>query len=338
MSSPIFAMSLEVVPSDLWLPRPSARSRSAMTTPRDFQEAPVYIRGFPGYDHLKANETSSTNFNPYSMESSDTSHTSQHQVRLDLNEFRGTNQFEDLMDQLQLREDDHNAATGRHPPNHFAPQKRTSHEPQKSLTELSTLFIQMFHTQYCKIDKKHTSTPFEDTHRKFFLMYMRQWEDLITTTRSEKACIQDFKRKHHDKLCKDEWTYLCTFLKKTTFVPSTNGFQDFCALLKTPPSSSSSTPLGTSPSTDMDSASPSCLSLTLQSMNTSAAAVNFSIEELKKLYVCLYFENYRELWDSDKFVLSGALAKSVESFLGVNPTIDPSILASILQYERNRET
>lgn len=320
-------MSLDVIPT--WFPRPSttSRTRSAMTTDRDFRDAPIYITGFPGFDQI---QNSSSNFNKFQMESSDTHSSALHQVRLDLHEYQGTTDIDALVDQLQLREDHHDThATRRNQLNPLSNLKKSEKKPTSS--ELDTLFISMFHTQFCKIDKKHINTPFEDNIQRFFLMYTRRWEETSDLSRSEKQCISDFKKKHHDKLNKDEWNHFCNYVKKTNFNSSHKGFSEFCSLLKNrTPTSSPPSPLGSSPSSPNDSSTPSWLSKTLLSMNSTAMEVNFSIEELKRLYLCVYFPNYQELWDSDKFVLSGSLVQSIESFVESNPDIDPEIMSALL--------
>jgi len=354
--------------------RPSERNNFG-----NFEEAPVYIKGFPGFGNL-----------------GDASDTSGQPMRFDLHEYQGTSDLDDLVDKLQLREDSNDMFASRKqglhpqapPPLHHQPLKRNPiHKTSSfSASELSTLFSSMFHTQFCKIDKKHISTPQPENLKRFFLMYMRNWESILECSRTEKLFISDFKKKQHDKLTKDEWNYLCSFIKRTDFNQTHQAFQDFCFLLRnrTSNSSASSSPSSSSfgsspptsttnissalssetnywsdvqPSNSSNAPSSSCSCISATSSNSSSTSlpietfsglsrslmtmnslvledldrtINLSMEEIKRLYICIYFPNYQEFWSSDVFILSGSMMKSIDSFLEVYPTMHSGVLNSLL--------
>jgi len=345
MSSPMFAMSLDsrqfyYPPSRQTLASSGRRRSEESYNNYSQQKAPIYIRGFPGFNEHSSN-----------VDMDNDSNLTPSNARLDLQNFNGTSDLEDLVDRLQLQEDHNdNLATrrrgflqqdtgyqrGRAPLHHL-----TKSNSSDAITELSTLFISMFHTQFCKIDKKHSSSPYSDSFKKFFLSYMRNWEDM-ECQRCERQFISDFKKKQHDKLSKDEWSFLCTFIKVMEFSQSHKAFQEFCNILKTSTTAASSSPsstyLGSSPSLSDNSmvndSSPSCLSQSILQMNALtedlSRTIALNIDEVKRLYVCIYFPNYKEFWNSDVFILSGSLMKSIDNFLDTYPSLHSSILDKLL--------
>lgn len=347
MSSPIFAMSLDI-PSPYLSGYKTSSNRASYRTRnsevRDqFQDAPVYIRGFPGYSNINQfsmeQSTENTQFDP------NTVNFTQYQpskVNLNLNDFNGrTSDIDDLVDRLQLRDHDSNDLSAF--PNKGNNLAKRSSKQSSGVTELSTLFISIFHTQYCQSSKKLRSTPFKDCLKKYFIMYMRNWENLFEFKRCERTLIQDFKKNQHDKLNKDEWNYLSSCINNIKISKSSDDvesnldlsknkpFQEFCNTVRS--RSLSSSPSNSSFGTDSGSTTLSWLSRSLMIVqsNSHNAITNspssvHEEEELKRLYISIYFPNYQEFWNSDTFVLSGSMMKSIETYLEMYPSIDVEVL------------
>ena len=42
--------------------------------------------------------------------------------------------------------------------------------------------------------------------------------------------------------------------------------------------------------------------------------IHHSMDEIKRLYISVYYPNYKEFWNSDVFILSGKLPQTFYSF------------------------
>jgi len=173
--------------------------------------------------------------------------------------------------------------------------------------DVNTAFITIFHTRYCRLSPLTKLTSFAASIHLYAKIYMRNWEELIKPSRIEKRLIEDFKAEH-SKISFAEWSYLCSMMKKVEF-QNEQVFLEFYDLIRA--SSNSIVP--------SDSFSPiRLLSDTIR-----------SLEEAKKLYLCIYYPNYQELWGSARFLLNNTLAQSIENYIQRNPVPIITLIDSI---------
>jgi len=200
--------------------------------------------------------------------------------------------------------------------------------------------IQVFQNHWTQALNKQISLP--ETQKRFFMIYLRNWESDFASSlsRTEKFMIDAFKQQH-EKINQDEWKFFWNNVRHIDAIKlkeRSKSFAEFITLVNQPASPTPMHSLSSSPS-DSNEVQPyerSMLSALLQKSSMQPKIVH--LEEIKKLYFCIYFQNYSEIWCDDILILNAWLKSCIESFLQKFPILP----ADIVQYlqsclERKRD-
>jgi len=195
------------------------------------------------------------------------------------------------------------------------------------------VFLNLFHrTRVQNCPSTSEATAFSTSLKRFIISYMRHWEDLRQYSVVEKRFIIDFLEMEHKKLTKPEFDMINLFVcqcagtfqfeKSKSFLEFTVMVRDYIGVgLYVRPNNTPS--------------KPSLLHEALiQSTSSEDAQRHLQIassdSEIFRLYVCVYYPNYLELWDSKYIILQGPLIDAIDRFLKSHPHVDNLVLNSIL--------
>jgi len=186
-------------------------------------------------------------------------------------------------------------------------------KPQNGPTssDVSSAFVVMFHTRYCRLSQLTKLTTYTESICRYVKIYLRNWEKVLQPNKTEKRLIEDFKAEHF-KITLPEWLHLCSIMKKVD-LQQDQAFIEFYNLAKA--STNANVPQG---------------SFSPIRLNSDTIR---SLEEAKKLYLCIYYPNYQELWRSDRFLLNNKLVQLVENFLQQYPLPNVDFINSSFEAE-----
>jgi len=203
------------------------------------------------------------------------------------------------------------------------------------------VFLNMFHGERLANQNDPSDLPnteasknFKISYKLFLRVYMRHWNKLVQVSNYERAWIESFLLKY-SKLQMDEWKYICQSIqkmeiyKKVTDGDMPDAFPEplkiYCRIIMNQMKKNQ----------EADTTYPrpnegGLLHSLLKRNDYSTIGQQKILQDALVNYICIYFENFNELWNVESIILTGALCEEISQFLIAHPIIEPGILKMLL--------
>jgi hypothetical protein len=169
------------------------------------------------------------------------------------------------------------------------------------------------------------SPEFRTSLKLFAMMYMRNWNQLISCSGNERILIQQFKLQH-SRIHKDEWNAVSSFinLSMVDTASKSSAFKQFSSLINAYFASLPFLPTGKIERVGLLHQS------LLEAVRTDRERfTDITPLEILSLYICIYYPNFEEIWESDVLILHKPLIQQIEVFTKENPVIDAEIAKAV---------
>eukprot|EP00027_Filamoeba_sp_ATCC50430_P015285 CAMPEP_0168567232 /NCGR_PEP_ID=MMETSP0413-20121227/14888_1 /TAXON_ID=136452 /ORGANISM="Filamoeba nolandi, Strain NC-AS-23-1" /LENGTH=324 /DNA_ID=CAMNT_0008599395 /DNA_START=51 /DNA_END=1022 /DNA_ORIENTATION=- len=185
--------------------------------------------------------------------------------------------------------------------------------PKKS----STVFLKMFQARSphltCAAAAKIYAT-----------IYIRGSNQILTyLSRSETSFMVQFKHQHA-QLNRDEWAYLQGFIPADLSKDRLEEHSVFCDFVDVVQRCRASK-VAACVASPKGSMLHQMLHSPVRSRGVSGDQSQLSVIECFKLYLCIQYPNYEELWDSNHVVLDTRLKDSIQDFVTTHPVADATL-------------